>query len=232
MPSKAIDAESLLALCPLFRTLDPEARRALAQEARFRTLPARQPLFHQGDMADGLYIVASGLIRVWITDEDGNELTLSLPDSGEPLGEMALFDGQPRSANATALDQAVVLFIERSAIDRMLATDLRLAHHVIALLAERLRQANARLHGLAFDSLRQRLCQTLLDLAKAHATETDGEIRFERKLSQSALATILGVSREAVNKQFRALALDGLIDTRSGLALTNPKKLEKIVARL
>ena len=70
----------------LFAGLDPPQLEALAKQAVTETLPRRRSLFMAGDEADGLRIVVSGLLRVWINDADGREVTLNLVEPGEALG--------------------------------------------------------------------------------------------------------------------------------------------------
>ena len=107
----------------LFNGLDEVELRRLAGIARDRTLAAGEVLFDQGDESDGLYVVASGIVRIYLTAEDGREATVFLSEEGEVIGEMALLDGLPRSAGAAALTDARLVAIPRGPFLELLEFD-------------------------------------------------------------------------------------------------------------
>lgn len=208
--------------CHLFSGADDRSVAALAAASQMVKYSAGQTMFLAGDPPDGLYVLQSGLVRVWIADAEGHELTLALMEPGDPLGEIALLDGLPRTANATALEETACLLTPRSALDAALEDNLALARHLIDLLCEHLRRNTTEMGAVAFLGLDSRLAQKLHDLALAHGEIDDaGAARFTRRFSQSDLAQMLGVTREAVNKRLGALAHDGLI-VRAGSETTVP----------
>ena len=148
---------------------------------------------------------------------EGRELTLALLEPGEVFGEIALLDGLPRSANATAIEKSECLLTPASAFSAALMHDHQLAVHLIELLCEMLRRNNEAIGAFAFLGLDGRLAQKLHDLAMAHAVLDDGAARFTRRFSQLDLAQMLGVSREAVNKRLSIFAHDGLVLQTDGL---------------
>ena len=150
-----------LRACPLFDGLDEEVMTRVAARARGVMLPRGKVLFRQDDPSNGLYVLCSGLVRVSITDEDGNVLTLALPENGAPLGEMALVSPDPRSATITALEDTSLLHIETGTMAALLSEVPELAAHLIRFLSQRLRQSNETLHKFAFENLQRRLLQKL-----------------------------------------------------------------------
>ena len=203
--------------CHLFSGADATSHAALAQASRKVRLRRGGTLFVQGDEPDGLYMVLSGLIRIWISDAEGRELTLALLEPGEVFGEIALLDGLPRSANATAIEASECLLTPAAAFSEVLGQDHQLAIHLIELLCEMLRRNNEAIGAFAFLGLDGRLAQKLLELAMAHAVQEDGAARFTRRFSQTDLAQMLGVSREAVNKRLSIFAHDGLVVQSDGV---------------
>ena len=193
----------------LFAELDPGPLRMLAGCCTARDAPAGLLLFSRGDRADGVYVITAGLVRVWLNDAEGNEMTLALLGPGAALGEMALADAAPRSANATALESCRFLFLDAQDFTRAMEREPAIARHLVALLAARLRGGNAALMDMAFLPLRARLGRKLLELAEAHARPAPPGAVFERVFSQAELAQMLGASREAVNRQLGALRHDG-----------------------
>jgi CRP-like cAMP-binding protein len=195
----------------LFSGLDPDDLRRLAGIARESSLAAGHGLFEQGDESDGLYIVVTGIIRIYLTAQDTREATINLLEDGEVIGEMGLLDGLPRSAGAAALTDVRLIFIPREPFMSLLDTSPKLARSIILMLCERLRAANAQVDQAIFHDLRHRLIVLLRHLAVIHGRVEDDVSIVDMELTQGTLAQMLGASREAVNKQLRALAKDGKI---------------------
>lgn len=196
----------------LFEGLEDDELRRLAGITRETTLTAGSVLFEQGDESDGLYIVLSGIVRIYLTADDGREATISLLEAGEVIGEIALLDGLPRSAGAAALTDAKLFFIPTAPFNELLDTSPRLNRHLLLMLCERLRAANSQVDQAIFHDLRHRLVVLLRQIAIIHGRVEKDVAMVDLELTQGALAQMLGASREAVNKQLRALAKEGRIE--------------------
>lgn len=109
-----------LASNPIFRGLPKEALEAIARTVRPLVVPPRKIILREGDPGDGLYIIHSGRVRIFRKSEDRVETTLSYPGPGESFGEMALLTGEPRSANAEALEETHLLVLSKDEFDRIL----------------------------------------------------------------------------------------------------------------
>lgn len=210
------DKAEIIRRCYLFTDASTDSIARLAQCSLVETAPRNRSLFETGDEVDGLRILIDGLIRIWINDIEGRELTLTLVEPGEAFGEIALLDGDLRSANATVADASRMLLLKRDAFDRVLDDDPRLARHLIVLLCDRLRRNTQDLHGFAFQDLRVRLGQKLCELAMAHAEMEGKRAKMTRKFSQTELAQMLGATREAINKRLSAMSFDGVVIVRNG----------------
>ncbi|MBN8994572.1 MAG: Crp/Fnr family transcriptional regulator [Rhizobiales bacterium] len=195
----------------IFDGLDPEDIDRLAAIVRESSLQQGDILFEQGDESDGLYLIVAGLVRVYLTTEDGREVTVSLLEDGEVIGEMSLLDGLPRSAGAAALIETRLIFIPRAPFLELLETNGKLARQIILTLCERLRSANAQFDQAVFHDLRHRLVVLLRQLAMMVGKVDQHVAVVDLDLTQGTLAQMLGASREAVNKQLRALVKEGRI---------------------
>jgi len=193
-PNKA----DIIRKCYLFTDANPASIERLAERSLMETVPKNRQLFSTGDDVDGLRILIDGLVRVWINDAEGRELTLTLIEAGEAFGEIALLDGDVRSANSTVIEAS------------------HMPRHLIVLLCDRLRRNTDDLRGFAFQDLRARLSQKIYELAMAHA-EMDGKAaKMTRKFSQTEFAHMLGATREAVNKRLSAMSFDGVVTVANG----------------
>jgi CRP-like cAMP-binding protein len=195
----------------LFGGLDESELRRLSGIARETTLSTGAVLFEQGDDSDGLYIVVSGIVRIYLTADDGREATINLLEEGEVIGEIAILDGLPRSAGAAALTDARLIFIPTAPFCELIDSSPRLGRQMILMLCERLRAANSQVDQAIFHDLRHRLVMLLRQIAIIHGRVEKDVATVDLDLTQGALAQMLGASREAVNKQLRALAKEGRI---------------------
>jgi CRP-like cAMP-binding protein len=195
----------------IFGGLEQDDLDRLSTIARESSLQQGDILFEQGDDSDGLYLIVSGLVRVYLTTEDGREVTISLLEDGEVIGEMSLLDGLPRSAGAAALIETRLIFIPRTPFLDLLETRGKLARQIILTLCERLRSANAQFDQAVFHDLRHRLLVLLRQLAMMVGKVDQHVAVVDLDLTQGTLAQMLGASREAVNKQLRALVKEGRI---------------------
>ena len=109
-------AVALLRRTRLFAELREDTMRALADRSVERSYPRHGRLFYQGDPGSGLYVLASGLVKVIVTSEDGEEMVLVTLGPGDAFGELSIVDGGPRSASAEALEPTVALVITREVL--------------------------------------------------------------------------------------------------------------------
>ncbi len=210
-PLTVNDLATALNKSVVFNGLDEAELRRLAGICREVTLAPGAVLFDQGAELDGLYIVVAGIVRIYLTADDGREVTISLLEDGEMIGEIALIDGLPRSAGAAALTETRLVFLPHGAFCAALDTSPALSRQVMLMLCERLRSADEQLGQVIFHDLRHRLLVLLRQIAVLHG-RVERDVSFvEMDLTQGNLAQMLGASREAVNKQLRSLAKEGRI---------------------
>ncbi|MEJ0013350.1 MAG: Crp/Fnr family transcriptional regulator [Bauldia sp.] len=209
MAMVATELASWLGKSVVFNGLDEAELRRLAGITREVTLAPDDVLFEQGEESDGLYIVISGIIRIYLTAGDGREATISLLEDGEMIGEIALLDGLPRSAGAAALTPTKLIFIPHRPFCDLLDSSPQLSRQVMLMLCERLRAANRQVDQAIFHDLRYRLLVLLRQIAVIHGRIEKDVAVVDLDVTQGMLAQMLGASREAVNKQLRALAKEG-----------------------
>lgn len=196
----------------LLGTLEPAALRELLAKARTRRFAAGETVFRKGDAGDGLYGVLDGGIVVTVESEAGKELILNRFGPGDLFGEIALLDGQGRTATAVAREPSVLLFIARQVFLPFIEARPKVAVRMIALLCERLRRTTQLVEDSTFLNVPGRLAKQLAALAAGHATEG----AFDLPISQDELARTLGVSREIVSRQLSIWKKAGLVELRRG----------------
>jgi len=210
----------------LFQALQPAELDAVLAQAIVRRIPRNSIILRQGDASRGAHVIVSGRVRIATNSEDGREVTLTVLGPGEVIGEMAMLDGEEVSADVTAIEDCELLAIDRARFLAMLRADSGLCLRLMAVLCRRLRRSNAAVEDLALHDLPGRLGRLLLRLAKDYGGRSARGVRIEVRLSQKDLATIIGGSREKVNKQLRQWEQAGVLAKEGGhLVILRPETL-------
>ena len=201
--------DSLLAATPLFSAATPDELATLAVRARTVKIPARGLLFSRGDPGSQLYLLASGLIRIGVVSPEGRDVTYALIRPGEVFGEIAVLDGGPRSADATAMEDSELIAVERR--DLIAFLERRPVHsaRLLTIVCQRVRAADALIEDLFFLAATNRLAKYLLALSETAGANSAGEITI--KVSQQEVADHIGISRERVNKLLTKWEQAGLV---------------------
>lgn len=199
----------------IFRTLDDAQLikiGVLLKERRFRR---GDIIFHQGDPGGCLYITKTGRVRIYLTSEDGREITFRLYGPGTAFGEFSVLDNGPRSASASALTEATTFVLYRDDLLQLMREHFGLVEHVIAMLTERLRYTTSYSAQLAFLSVPGRVAAILMQLASAELS--DDPVRLD--LTQQELATFASTTREWVNRALRDFAELGIVRLERGAVI-------------
>ena len=193
----------------MFQSLGEPDLEALASVARQITAERGELIVSQGSAGESLYIVARGQIRVYLSDETGKEIILGLEGPGAIFGEIAVLDGEPRSASVAAMERTELLMIEGREFRQLLEAHTGLSLGVIAALAGMLRKLTDATQGLALQSAYRRLVARLYE----RAVEEDGQTVIPERLTHQLLADMIGCSREMVSRIMSDLAKGGYLRT-------------------
>ena len=140
--SNLSDEAQSLARVPLFQRLEPHELEHLAEEVEQVNYKAGEIIFHEYDTGDALYVVEEGAVRIWVTDEDVQEVTLAELKPGQLFGEMAVLDRGQRSSSATAMVDTHLHRLTSDDFEKFLIAHPDCAIDVICEIAARLRQTN------------------------------------------------------------------------------------------
>jgi CRP-like cAMP-binding protein len=206
----------LLRSAKLFSALRPAELDELLGFVSERRYPRSATVMQRGDEGGSMMVLASGRLRISAISSDGKEVTLSLVGPGGVVGEIALLDGKPRSADVTAMEDCLVLVVERRDFLPFLRRNEDMTLRLIALLCERLRNTDLALEEIALLDLPARLARLLTKLAQEYGVATPEGTRIRLKLSQKDLSALIATTRESVNKQLRQWRDDGILDEDGG----------------
>lgn len=200
-----------------FSDLGEDALRDLTDTAQTKLLKARHTLFQQGDDGDTLYVVLSGRIKISTISAAGKETVLCFMGPGDVLGEIAVLDGDTRTATATVIEEARVLSLAQAPFYGFLQEHPEIALNIIRVLCGRLRQTDTFVEEMTTLQAGPRLARALLRLADQYGKEDENGILLDIKLSQSNLGAHAGLMRENVNRQLKMWEDEGVLENQSGI---------------
>ncbi|MGH9357257.1 MAG: Crp/Fnr family transcriptional regulator [Terriglobia bacterium] len=204
--------ESVLRKTQLFSRLTESEMRTLCARVSKRHFGRGEPLFSEGDPCHGLFVVATGRIRIFKLSPSGREQLLAIEGPGSSFAELPVFDGGVYPASVSALEDTEVLFISRKDFENYCREHPEVALKVLAVVGSRLRRLVGIIEDLSFTTVRQRLISLLLRLAEGSGTATKQGVRVELETTHQDLAAELGTVRELVSRNLSRLQAEGLLE--------------------
>ena len=222
-----VNAKTLIERNSLFRGLPQKTIDRVAALATRRSYDDGAIIFMRGDPGDSLLGVVTGRVRISASRAGGKEVFLNIMEPGDAFGEIALLDGSPRTATATAMARTELTIVQRDAFFTLLRADSQLAEHLIQLLCKRVRWTAEQMEDSALLTVPAKLAKRLLSLAAIHGRPTPEGTRLV--ISQEELAQFLGLSRQIVNQHLQTWrAKSWLTIGRGSVTLINPKALTNL----
>jgi CRP-like cAMP-binding protein len=211
---------------PYFCDLEPEAFDQLCRYAKHTLLKRGATIFSKGDPGNSLFAVISGTVKMSISSPDGRSAIFNLIGAGDVFGEMAVLDGQARSADATANTNCEIFIIDRREFIPFVQSQPALAMKFIQLLCSRLRGTSDQVEQLILQNLPGRLASALIRLAEKHLPAPEGRTIA---VTQQEIGEMVGMTRESINKQLRVWATRKWVRLEHGaIVVLNPEPLHAL----
>lgn len=223
----AMTPAELAALLPersLFAGCSTEELEDLLAVGSIHNVQPNETILRQGDDGDALILLLEGVVRVSMVTSNGREIILDYAEPGAVLGEIALLDGEPRTASTISLWKGRVLRLSRAAFEGFLERNPKMALRVMRDMARRLRQTDTTIENDRAFTTGPRLARFLKRLTESkHGKKLAGD------LSQSELGNFVGISRENINRQLSVWAGEGVIELCQGrIRILDPDYLSQI----
>lgn len=217
--------------CALFADCDAAALAGVVRQLGRRRYRKGETIFHQGDPGDALHVVTTGAVKIVLPSAEGEEAIIATLRPGDFFGELALLDGAPRSATAIALEATETAVLPRAAFRDLLDRDPSLRDALLAGLAHELRRITKHVEELHFLDLAGRLAMRLVRLAR-DVDKDSSTVRLPWPYTQSDLASMIGGTRQSVNRMLSDLMADGLVTIeRDTLVIHDVDELLRIADR-
>jgi CRP/FNR family transcriptional regulator, cyclic AMP receptor protein len=214
MPTPSDLDSSQLDANPWFQTLPDALRARLLASATVQALAAGATLFRRGDPPCGLYAVLSGALSIGAVDPDGREALLTVLEPTTWFGEISLFDGQPCTHDAIAVENTRLLHFTQAALQQLLDEEPRYWRHFGLLMAQKLRLSFMTVEAISLMPAAQRLAARLLMIAEGYGGISTGHTRI--RLSQERLAALASLTRQTTNQLLKELAARGVVRVQVG----------------
>ncbi len=186
--------------------LKDDTLRSIAASGVIRSFPRQTILINEGDVGDALFVLLSGRVKVFSSNEAGREFVIDFHGPGEYVGEMTL-DGEPRSASVITVEPTTCAVVNRAQFRDFILAHPDFAMHLIERLIHRVRVTTGNLKSLALSDVYGRLVRLLTVLAR----NIDGKLVVPEKLTQQDIADRIGASRDMIGKLMKDLIAGGYL---------------------
>jgi CRP/FNR family cyclic AMP-dependent transcriptional regulator len=204
---------------PLLHILRKSDLNTLMRNGQKKLYPKNTIIVDEGDRPDCAYIINSGKVKIFLSDEHGREIVLSILKDGGYFGEMSLIDKEACSAAVMAMEDTELTAISRKNFWDCLHAHPEIAERIMLGLVTRLREANKKISSLALQDAHERVVDTLLGLAQ----EQDGQLIIENRPTHQHIANLVGTSREMITRILKDLTTAGHISIDGKrLVILNP----------
>lgn len=205
----------------IFSDLSESDLNSIQEICKTRKYPKNSMIILEEEMGDVVFIVMSGTVKITRVNDEGKEVILAMLGSGEVFGEMAILDGESRSANALSQENCEVVTINREDFLNLLKTNNKVSLNLMTEFAIRLRKSDQQIEALSLDDAEHRIGVSILNLAEELGVIRQGVVTVENLPYQQDIANMAGTSRETVSRVMKTFEDRGLI-TKTGHKLSIP----------
>lgn len=195
-----MESDQLLQGIPFLSGLPAEEMKALSGSLRRRRFARNEVIFHRDDPGDSLFVIVAGTVKITLRSEDGREAILTLLGPGDYFGELAVLDGEPRSADAVAVEAVETLSLPRAVFVTVLTANPQAAMNLLAAFSRSyVRRLTDTVHDAVFLDVPARLARALVQLLEQQKSDVAGDVQPVR-VTQNDLGAMVGTTRESINK--------------------------------
>ncbi len=199
-----MSAKTCIQMVPIFSTLNYDEMMEVASITTSRTYKKGEMIYLAGEMKKTLYVIHKGKVKLTRISASGKEQIISILGPGDFMGELSLFNDEPISNNAEALEDTTVCIIDGNKLKEIMEKYPTIAFKVLEELSRRLKRAENLIENLGVHDVETRIVQTLLDLA-----DENGIINLD--ISKKDLAAYMGMSQETLSRKLSYFQDKGLI---------------------
>tara|TARA_Y100000294_G_scaffold114370_1_gene106053 strand:+ start:180 stop:860 length:681 start_codon:yes stop_codon:yes gene_type:complete len=200
-----MNKDTLIQTVPLFSDLSDTSLKVITGKMVARSYDKEKMILIEESAGETFFLISKGTVKITRMSDDGREVILAILGEGDFFGEMALLDGEGRSANVIALEDAKVLTLQRSDFLDILERFPKIAIHLLKELTARIRHSDQQIESLSLSDAEQRISLVLIRLAEEMGQIKEGTVTIEHIPYQQDIANMAGTSRETVSRVYKML---------------------------
>ncbi len=208
----------------IFAELKDDEIKSIADFCMPRTYPKNSMIILEEEFGDTVFAICEGTVKITRVNDEGKEVILALLGPGEIFGEMAIIDGESRSANALAQENCTLLAFPQNEFLKILKTYFKVSFALMSELAKRLRKSDQQIEALSLSDAENRIGVSMLNLAEDMGIIRKGKVTIEKLPFQQDIANMAGTSRETVSRVLKMFEEKNLI-IKTGHRLVIPDYL-------
>ena len=208
----------------VFSDLSREELEKVANLCTPRTYPKNSMIILEEEFGDTVFGIITGTVKITRVNDEGKEVILALLGQGELFGELAVLDGEARSANALAQEKCTLLAFPKGEFLNLLKTNFKISFALMGELAKRLRKSDQQIEALSLSDAEHRIGVSILNLAEDMGIIKKGQVTIEKLPFQQDIANMAGTSRETVSRVLTLFEEKSMI-TKVGHTLVIPDYL-------
>jgi CRP-like cAMP-binding protein len=205
MSSRLEEVIDTLRLVPLFADLNDKVLTHLASVSQEKIYKKDEHILHQEQTGDNFFVIEKGSVKVTRLAEDGREAVLAFLQEGDFFGELAILDGETRSANIITLSECKIQTINRREFLDLIEHHPKVATALLMELAQRLRKTDIHLEYLTLSDAEGKIASILISLAEESGTYKMGDVTLTNMPMQQDIANMAGTTRETVSRMMKKL---------------------------
>jgi CRP-like cAMP-binding protein len=228
--SQPPDALEYLENIPLFAGLERETLSDISARVQYRTFGHGMTLFHQDMPGMTLYMIAEGYVRLYSLGQTGQEFTYFIYGPTEIFGELSLLDDGYHAASCITLTPIKIWLLSKDHLFELMEKHPEIYIRLLHIIASRVRSTTRKAEAMAFQDVQGRLAYEMLDLGKKCGHQVEEGVSIDIPLNQNDLASMVGATRESVNKALSTFRSRELIKmSGANIILTDRGGLEKML---
>jgi CRP/FNR family transcriptional regulator, cyclic AMP receptor protein len=205
-----------------------DALKSLSEGRDVNHYKKKQVIYTEGNHPGRMFYIVKGKVKTFKSNDDGKELTVGLYSEGDYFGYVALLENSVYRESAEAMEDAEVALIPREDFEGLINNNSEVTRKFIKLLAHNVVEREEQLLGLAYNSLRKRVADALINLQKKYSKKS--EEHFSIHISREDLANIAGTATESLIRTLSDFRSEKLIDIKDGnIIILNEKKLDSML---
>lgn len=214
---------------PIFAKLDNELMKEIHHLVQRKEYSNGEIICREEDISDYLYIIETGLVKLFKIGKNGNEYIFRLLKEGEFFGELVLFENEVLHSSAEAVEDCTICIIAKKDLEGLIKHSADLSYSLLSAVTSLLNKAEIQRESLVLEDAMEKTVRLLQELAKENGTESKEGILINLPLSRAGLASLIGISNETLSRKLTELQDEKVLEIKGNKQILLKSSLEELV---